>query len=157
SERGDPERVGSVQVTANFFSLLGAQPLLGRVFSVDEELPGRDKVVIISHDLWQRRFGGETNITGQLITINQERRTIIGVMPPRFSFPRGAEMPAAYGLMPQTDVWLPYAERAGYWQRDDTREYMAIGRIKRGVSLAQAQAEMSAIARRQAEVSPYNH
>src|SRR5262249_28303332 len=112
---------------------------------------------IISHDLWQRRFGGETNITGQLITINQERRTIIGVMPPRFSFPRGAEMPAAYGLMPQTDVWLPYAERAGYWQRDDTREYMAIGRIKRGVSLAQAQAEMSAIARRQAEVSPYNH
>jgi putative ABC transport system permease protein len=151
SEWGDPERVGSVQVTANFFSLLGARPLLGRVFSVDEEQPGQDKVAIISHDLWQRRFGGEANVIGQLITVNQGRRTVIGVMPPRFNFPRGAEMPAAYGLMSQTDVWLPYAESAEYWRRDNIREYIAIGRIKREVSLAQAQAEMSAIARHQEE------
>src|SRR5262245_7385992 len=157
SEWSDPERVGGVQVTANFFSLLGAHPLLGRVFSLGEEQPGQDKVAIISHDLWQRRFGGEANIIGQLITVNQGRRTVIGVMPPRFNFPRGAEMPAAYGLMPQTDIWLPYAESAEYWQRGVIREYIAIGRIKREVSLAQAQAEMSAIARHQAEVSLFNH
>jgi predicted permease len=157
SEQGDPERVGGVQITANFFSLLGIPPQLGRVFSVDEEQPGRDKVAIISHDLWQRRFGGETNIIGRLITVNRERRAVIGVMPPRFSFPRGAEMPAAYGLMPQTDIWLPHAESAAYWQRDDTREDIFIGRIKRGVSLVQAQAEMRDIARRQAETSPNYH
>jgi putative ABC transport system permease protein len=157
SEWGDPERVGGVQVTANFFSLLGAQPLLGRVFSVDEEQAGRDKVAIISYDLWQRSFGGETNIVGQLITVNQERRAVIGVMPPRFGFPRGAEMPAAYRLMPQTDLWLPYAESDEYWQRGKIRDYIAIGRIKREVSLAQAQSEMSAVARRQEEMFPDDH
>src|SRR5262245_10723743 len=157
SEWGDPERVGGVQVTASFFPLLGAQPLLGRVFSVDEERPGRDKVAIISYDLWQRSFGGETNIVGQLITVNQERRAVIGVMPPRFSFPRGAEMPAAYRLMPQTDVWLPYAESDEYWERGKVRDYIAIGRIKREVSLAQAQSEMNAVARRQEEMFPDDH
>jgi putative ABC transport system permease protein len=157
SEQGDPERVGGVEITANFFPLLGIQPQLGRVFSVDEEQPGRDKVAIIGHNLWQRRFGGETNIIGRVITVNRERRAVIGVMPPRFSFPRGAEMPAGYGLMPQTDIWQPYAESATYWQRDGSREYIAIGRIKRGVSLVQAQAEMSDIARRQAETSPNDH
>jgi putative ABC transport system permease protein len=157
SEQGDPERVGGVRITANLFSVLGVPPQLGRVFSVEEEQPGRDKVAIISHDLWQRRFGGETSIIGRLITVNRERRAVIGVMPPRFSFPRGAEMPAGYGLMPQTDVWLPYGESAAYWQRDDTREFIAIGRLKRGVALVQSQAEMSDIARRQAETSPNNH
>src|SRR5215471_10547582 len=74
SEQGDPERVGGVQVTVNFFSLLGAQPLIGRVFTVDEEQPGRDKVAVISYDLWRRRFGGEADIIGQFVTINHERR-----------------------------------------------------------------------------------
>jgi putative ABC transport system permease protein len=157
SEQGDPERVGGVQVTANFFSLLGAQPLIGRVFTMDEEQPGRDKVAIISHDLWRRRFGGEADIIGQFVTINNERRAIIGVMPPRFGFPRGAEMPAAYGLTPQTDAWLPYAESAVYWRREDTRDHLEIGRIKRGVSLAAAQAEMNDIARRQEKTLLGNH
>jgi predicted permease len=157
SEDGDPERVGGVDVTANFFAVLGVQPQLGRGFSLDEEQPGKDKVAIISHDLWQRRFGGETNIIGRFINVNRERRAVIGVMPPRFSFPRGAEMPAVYGLMPQTDVWLPYAESAEYWQRGGSREYIAIGRIKPGISLVQAQAEMSDLARRQAATSPENH
>jgi predicted permease len=157
SEQGDPDRVGSVQVTANFFSLLGVNPLLGGVFTADAETPGQDKVAVISHSLWQRRFGGEAGIVGRFITINQERRAVVGVMPPVFSFPRSAEMPSAYGLMPQTEVWLPYAESARYWQMDNAREYIAMGRIRSGISLAQAQVEMSTIARRQAEVSPKNH
>src|SRR5881296_2332167 len=64
SEQGHPERVGGVQVTANFFSLLGVQPMLGRVFSIDEEKPGKNQVAIISHAVWQRRFAGDTNIIG---------------------------------------------------------------------------------------------
>src|SRR3989454_1382088 len=121
SEQGDPERVGGVQVTANFFSLLGAQPMLGRVFSTDEEQPGRDKVVVISYSLWQRRFGSGTNVIGQFITINHERHAIIGVMRPGLNFPRGAEMPAGYALMAQTELWPPYADTAGYWRGRDHR------------------------------------
>ena len=157
SEQGDPERVGGVQATANFFSLLGAQSMFGRVFSTDEEQPGKDKVVVISHGLWQRRFGGDTNIIGQFITINHERHAIIGVMRPGFNFPRGAEMPAAYALMAQTDVWRPYAENAEYWRNDDQRNFIAMGRLKPGVTVAQAQAEMTGIALREAKAYPKSH
>ncbi len=157
SEQGDPERVGGVQVTANFFSLLGAQPMSGRVFSTDEEQPGKDKVAIISHSLWQRRFGGDANIIGQFITINHERHAIIGVMPPGFSFPRGAEMPAGYALMAQTDVWRPYSDSAEYWRNDDSRDFIAMGRLKPGLTLRQAQAEMTGLARREAELYPKTH
>ncbi len=157
SEQGDPERVGGVQVTANFFSLLGAQPTLGRVFSTDEEQPGKDKVAIISHSLWQRRFGADANIIGQFITINHERHAIIGVMPPGFSFPRGAEMPAGYALMAQTDVWRPYSDSAEYWRNDDSRDFIAMGRLKPGLTLRQAQAEMTGLARREAELYPKTH
>src|SRR5881396_1569779 len=145
SEEGDPERLGGVQVTANLFSLLGAQPMFGRVFSTDEEQPGRDKVVVISHGLWQRRFGGNTNIIGQFITINHERHAIIGVMPPGFSFPRGAEMPAGYALMARTDVWRPYSDNAEYWRNDDSRDFIAMGRLKPDATLRQAQAEMTGL------------
>ena len=157
SEQGDPERVGGVQATANLFSLLGAQPMFGRVFSTDEEQPGKDKVAIISHDLWQRRFGGDTNIIGQFITINHERHAIIGVMRPGFNFPRGAEMPAGYALMARTDVWRPYADSTKYWQDDDTRDFIAMGRLKPGVAFAKAQAEMTGIALREAETYPKTH
>ncbi|MBI3415457.1 MAG: ABC transporter permease [Verrucomicrobia bacterium] len=157
SEQGDPERVGGVQATANLFLLLGVQPMLGRVFSADEEQPGKDKVVVISHGLWQRRFASDTNIIGQAVTVNRERYTVIGVMHPGFNFPRGAEMPAGYALMAQTDVWRPYAEKAEYWRDDDTRDFIAMGRLKPGVALAQAQAEMAGIAQREAETYPKSH
>src|SRR5437773_1277899 len=157
SEQGDPERVGGVQAPANLFSLLGTQPTLGRVFSTDEEQPGKDKVVIISHGLWQRRFGADANIIGQFITINHERHAIIGVMPPGFSFPRGAEMPAGYALMARTDVWRPYSDNAEYWRNDDIRDFIAMGRLKPGVTLRQAQAEMTGMARRETELYPKTH
>jgi len=157
SEQGDPERVGGVQVTANFFSLLGAQRMFGRLFSADEEQPGKDKVVIISYGLWQRRFGGDTNIIAQFITINRERHAIIGVMRPGFNFPRGAEMPAGYALMAQTDVWLPYADSAEYWRDDDTRDFIAMGRLKPELTLEQAQTEMTGIAQREAQAYPKTH
>jgi putative ABC transport system permease protein len=157
SDQGDPERVGGVQSTANLFALLGAQPLLGRVFSVDEERPGSDKVAVISHSLWQRRFGGQTNIIGQSITINHECNVVIGVMPPGFNFPRGTEMPAGYALMAQTDVWRPYSDTAEYWRNDDTRDFIAMARLRSGLTLTQAQSEMTAIARHEAENYPKTH
>jgi len=154
---GDPERVGGVQITANFHAMLGVTPEQGRGFTAEEERPGSDRVAIISHGLWQRKFGAESDVIGRFITVNQERREIVGIMPPGFHFPRGSEMPAAYGLMKGTDVWLPFAEDAAYWQRDNAREFIALGRIKDGISLGQAQSEMNVIALRQATESPLNH
>jgi putative ABC transport system permease protein len=112
---------------------------------------------VISHELWQRRFGGEPGVVGRSLTINHERHMIVGVMPPRFNFPRGAEMPAGYALLGQTDVWRPYADTAEYWRDNDTRDFIAMGRVKPGVSLARAQAEMTALARREAEADPKSH
>jgi putative ABC transport system permease protein len=157
SERGEPERVGGVQVTANFFSLLGVHPTIGRTFNAEEETPGQDKVAIISHSLWQRHWGGESNILDQFITVNGERCAVIGIMPPEFHFPRGAEMPVGYALMNQTDVWRPYAAPPAYWNNGDARDFIAMGRLKGGVSLRQAQAEMNVIARAQAEAHPKTH
>jgi hypothetical protein len=138
SEQGDPERVGGAQVTANFFALLGVPPALGRVFEAREAQPGLDKVAIISYGLWQRHFGGDANPIGKTITVNREHRIVVGVMPPGFSFPRGAEMPAMYGVAPRADVWLPFADSAEYWANNDTRDFIAIGRVKSGFTLPQA-------------------
>jgi putative ABC transport system permease protein len=157
SEQGDPERAGAAQVTANFFALLGAQPLFGRVFAEEEAQPGRDKVAIISYALWQRYFGGDPNLAGKAITINREHRTVVGVMPPGFSFPQGLQMPSFYGLAPGTDVWVPFADSAEYWANNDTRDFIAIGRLKPGVPLRQAQAEMNTLAERKGKEHAATH
>jgi putative ABC transport system permease protein len=157
SEQGEPERIGGVQITANFFSLLGVQPMLGRGFAPEEEELGKDKVALISYPLWLQRFGGDSNVLGQTITLDHERHSIIGVMGPGFAFPRGAEMPAGYALMSRSDVWRPYTGRPEYWRDDDTRDFIAMGRLKPGVTLAQAQTEMTALAQHEAEAYPKSH
>ncbi len=154
---GAPERVGGVRVTPNFFPLLGVSPRLGRAFTVAEEQPGHDGVAIISDALWQRRFGGDAHILGKSIMVNRALRTVVGVMPPRFDFPRGTEMPTGYGLLAETHVWVPFAEDAAWWQERGNRNYLALARIKSGLTLAQAQAEMTAIAAQQAKEFPDSH
>ena len=79
SDDGNPERVGGVDVSANLLPTLGVQPTLGRQFSAEEEQPGKDRVVIISYGLWQRRFGGDAEIVGKTITVNGVPRTVVGV------------------------------------------------------------------------------
>jgi putative ABC transport system permease protein len=158
SEQGDPERVGGAQVTPNLFALLGVQPLYGRLFAPEEAQPGRENVTIISHDLWKRRFGGDVNVIGKTITVNRQRgMLVIGVMPPDFAFPRGAEMPGLYGVASRTDIWTPFSDSAEYWANNDTRDFVAIGRLKHGIALAQAQAEMSSLAARKAKEHPATH
>jgi hypothetical protein len=156
SERGDPERVDSVDVTANLFSVLGIQPMYGRSFAVEEEKPGNDKVAVISHRLWLGRFGGNTNVLGQFITVNRERRRVIGIMAPEFTFPRGAW----FDLSSRPEIWMPLAERANYWYHSEDNikhDYAVIGRLKVGIPITQAQAEMDAIAARQALEHPVSH
>jgi putative ABC transport system permease protein len=134
---GEPERIFGASTTASFFDVMGVQPLLGRVISPEETTQGNHRVVVLSHGLWQRRFGGDRGIVGNDIQVNGENRTVIGVMPPGFRFPEKT-----------TDFWVPLAippevqaQRAAYW-------LTIIGRLKPGVTVEQARPEMEAIAQR---------
>ncbi len=131
------ELVPSALVSTNFFSVLGVRPMLGRGFALDESIPSRADVVLISYGLWQTRFRADPHILGQRKNFNGGEATIIGVMPRGFAFPGG------------TEVWRPRAMNA--FMRTKTREYpnmAVIGRLKPSVAWAQAQAEMNTIASR---------
>jgi putative ABC transport system permease protein len=164
ADRGEPERIGAAGVTAGFFETLGITPLYGRTLAADEEAFGGPRVALISHGLWQRRFGGDPALLGKGVSIDGEKRTVIGILPPEFDFPRGAEWPAFFSFVGRTEVWLPLALRAqddgtgwSHWQSRNERMLAMIGRLKSGVHQLQAQAEMDAFAARQASAHPDTH
>src|SRR6266511_4772234 len=164
ADGGDPERVGAAGVTAGFFETLGVTPLLGRTRAADDEAPGGPPVALISHGLWQRRFGGDPALLGKGVSINGEQRTVIGILPLGFDFPRGAEWPAFFPFAGRTDVWLPLGFRAAddgtgwsNWQSRNERGLAVIGRLKPEASLRQAQAELDVFATRQARDHPDTH
>lgn len=134
--RAQPESVSVGPVTGDFFSVMQADPVLGRVFSQDEDQPGHNKVMILSSPFWQSHFGSDPNALGQKLTLNGEIYTVIGVMPPSFDFP------------PKAQLWVPIGwtdkERA---VRGD-HNYVVVARLKQGVSLKQSQAEMDTISNR---------
>jgi putative ABC transport system permease protein len=129
----EAERVSGAWVAASLFPALGVRPLIGRGFTDDEETPGRSLVVLLSHRLWQRRFAGDSTIVGKLITIDGKRYTVVGVMPPHFNFPdRG-------------DLWIPFATDPATEVHGNRGYAGAIGLLKRGVTIAQARADLHAI------------
>ena len=95
---GEPERVSGYAVTANFFPLLGAQPLLGRTFLTDEDRPGANQVALLSYSLWQSRYGGDRNIINREILLNGEKHSVVGVMPASFQY-----------FEKDARVWVPIA------------------------------------------------
>jgi len=117
-----PERIQGFLVTANFLDAIGIKPIMGRNFAEEENQPGKDAVAIITYSLWQRRFGGDPNIINKTITLNSITRTVIGVMPERFNFPKGAEVYAPLAMTPEL------ARSRG------SHSYYVIGRLKPGVS-----------------------
>lgn len=134
---GEPERLAAAGVTGNFFQALGVQPALGRTFQLDNEKAGNDQVVMISHALWQQRFGGDAGIINRKITLDDKSFDIVGVMPRDFDFPAS------------TQIWVPlnFDAQPGLKQRK-AHFLRPIGRLKTGVSLAQAQADTDTVARR---------
>jgi putative ABC transport system permease protein len=129
--------------SANMFSVLGVKALLGRVYVADEELPGHTGVMLLSYDFWKARLGGDPAVLGRTVTIGGDSATIIGVMPPGFRFPE------------QTDIWRPRVITS--FLRKQGRQYsilQVIGRLKHGVSWAQAQSEMDVISRQLADQYP---
>ena len=130
---GEPERVSAALATANFFQTLGATPVLGRTFAPQEERGAGNRVVILSYGFWQRRFGSSPGIVGQTITLSGLPYTVIGVAPPGFRFER------------DVDVWAPLNLDTKRGRRGDF--LTVIGRLKPGVTLDRAQAQMTTIAR----------
>lgn len=130
---GNAVRINGTEVSSNFFSLLGANPLKGRAFRRGDELPGQDHVVIISYGLWQTRFGGDPQIVGRWMEVNDTERQIIGVMPRDFTFPA-----------PSIQMWIPATADAQHMWKDFL--FWMIGRIKPGITLESARAEFKAVA-----------
>jgi putative ABC transport system permease protein len=134
---GEPERLEGRAVTSNFFQALGVNAALGRTFLPENEKLGSERVVVLSQELWRRRFGGDPSIVGKTLTLNGNNYEVIGVAPPSFKFPQGAQL------------WAPMSFDAEPGLRQRKAHFLRpIGRLKPGVTLAQAQADMDAVARR---------
>jgi len=140
---GEPERVSAYSVTANFFPVLGVQPLLGRGFLPEEDRPGGAKVVVLSYKLWQTRYGGDRQILNRDIQLNGEKHTVVGVMPANFQF-----------LESYVRLWVPLALDQEELANRGGHYLSVVARLKPGVALSQAQADMNAVMRRIATDHP---
>ncbi len=137
----EPEQIKLGSVTANFFDVLEVQPLLGRTFQKEEQGQGARRAIVLSHGLWQRRYGADANIIGRAIRVNGREATVVGVMPQAFQlhFPIDANVPA------ETQAWIPFGSDLKSQPRD-LYYLRLVGRLKPDVSIEQAQAEMPGIA-----------
>ncbi|HVP45371.1 MAG TPA: ABC transporter permease [Bryobacteraceae bacterium] len=144
SSGGVPERVEAAVVSSGFFPLLGVEAQLGRVFLPEEDHPGRDNVVLLGDGLWRRRFGADPKVVGQKLTISGRSFLLVGILPPGFRYPADA------------DIWVPLAfsnDDLGPGRRGN-HGLEVLARIKPDLSLAQAHADMDAVARRMEESHP---
>ena len=137
---GEPERLTGQTVSANFFELLGATAATGRTFAVGEDSEGKNRVVVLSHGFWQRRFASDKNILNKTLSLNGENYTVVGVMPPSFQYGREIGM--------VIDLWAPIVFTPEQLSSNSlTNEFLSVmGRLRAGVSQEQAQAEMKNIA-----------
>ncbi len=138
----EPERLRGARVTNDFFTVLGRAPSLGRAFTPQESQLGSHRVAILSYGLWQRRFGGGTGVLGQLLKLNDELYTVVGVMPADFQFPSRVE------------IWTPLAMDLPNWQQRGGHYLGGIGRLRPGVALAAAQGDLNTIAARAGQQFP---
>jgi predicted permease len=140
----EPERVEGASIAWNLFPFLGVKPALGRTFHEDEDRPGAPGAVLLSHELWMRRFNGDPNILNQTILVNAAAHTVVGVMPPRFAFPE------------RQLAWVPLANFVKDSPRSE-RNLAVLGRLKPESSLEQARAEVKTVVERMAKQYPDTH
>jgi len=138
------ERIDIVEAAADFFSVLDVQPLVGRGFTLEDEQPGTTSVVI-THGMWQRRFGGDPDILGRSITLSGKQKYIVGVLPPDFRF---------VFINTSPEVFVPLNVKGSMEVQRGAGVYDVIGRLKPGVSLARAEAQLRSIAARLEEQYP---
>jgi putative ABC transport system permease protein len=151
----EPERIEASRVTPALFDVLGVRPMSGRAFTRAEAVPGAPNVALISHDLWQRKFGGDRGTVGRQIYLGGAPFTVTGVMPPGFTFPRGAELPTPFQFGLRTDIWTPLVFDSTDLRNYGTMNLSAVGRLldqgcgrPTGCTAALAQAELTAMMKR---------
>ena len=152
---GRPERVDGVRISSSIFPLFSARALLGRVFSAEDDRPGKTSSVILMHGFWERRFGADRAIVGKTLTLNGNTLIIIGVMSEDFSFNKEV-MPAVNGIQ-RADLLLPLPLPASARSKRDGEDYNVFAALKPGVSVERAQVEMDGIAKRMREQYPANY
>ncbi len=140
-----PERVQGAVVTPSLFPVLGVQPIKGRVFDQSESAEGKDDIVIISERLWHRRFNSDPQIIGQAVSINGRNVTVVGIMPASFEFPLPLFGVQGGTFAERADMWKPLVFGEQDLTARGSRSYGVVGRLKPGVSVAQAQAEIDTI------------
>ncbi|HEY6660673.1 MAG TPA: ABC transporter permease [Pyrinomonadaceae bacterium] len=139
---GEPERFPAWLVTSGFFQVAGTDALLGRTFTAEDYNPGNDRVVVLGHGLWQRRFGGDRTVVGRKITLNGQPYVVVGVMPPEFQLP------------PDREIWAPRTVGENDRQFRGATYWNVVARLKPGTTVAQAQEEMNGITARLATQYP---
>jgi predicted permease len=143
---GEPERIGTVRVSSNLLPMLGARPALGRLFVPQDDVTGGAGVAVLNHGTWMRRYGGDPNVVGRSITLNGQKFEIAGVLPPSFSLPR--EVLPTLGGAENAEVLLHLPLAADAATARNREDYNIVGKLKPGVGVAEAQAEMDAITAR---------
>jgi len=143
---GEPERVFGARVSANLFSMLGVMPEHGRAFLPEEDHPGRDHVVILSHDFWMRRFAGDPSVVGRGLILDGARYEVVGIMPAGFLFPTGKELHPLAPLPAYDDLWKPIAFSAAEMRGQlEGWDYGVMARLAPGATIARANQELDSI------------
>jgi predicted permease len=153
--QGTPEHVDAARVSASFFPLFGAKALFGRVLLPEEDAQGKPPTVILSYGFWQRHFGSDQEVIGKTLTLNGNPFTIVGIMPADFSLNKEI-MPAVNGIQ-NADLLLPLPLSDSARSNRGNEDFNIFGRLKPGVSIARAQADMDGIASRMKEEFPGNY
>jgi putative ABC transport system permease protein len=141
---GEPERVGAVRVSAEFFDVLGVRPIVGRAFLASD--PATPRAALISEGLWRRRFGADPAVAGRAISLNGEPAVVFGVLPAWFRFPSGGELPEGFGFAAVPDIWTLDALTPEQLRFRGGKSFAMIGRLEDGVTIADAEADLRAIA-----------
>jgi predicted permease len=138
-----PERLSGASVSPRFFPVVGTPPLLGRVFTQEDDRTGGPLVVVISEGLWRRRFGTSPSVLGQRLILNEKSRLIVGVMPETFQIPNA-----------RIEVWIPTQAATALMRVREARFYNSIARLKRGITVQQAQADLFSVQQKLGMVYP---
>jgi predicted permease len=142
---GEPERVSAARVSPALFPMLGVQPALGRMFSEEEDQPGRDHVVMISDTLWKRRFAADPEIVRKTITLNGDSYEVVGVLPANFHFPHLSHLYAMNIAAERPELWKPFALQPQEMSPVGDHNYACIARLARGVSMSAARSELQTV------------
>jgi predicted permease len=139
------EKLGVARVDAAFFTTLQTQPELGRIFDAKDEKPGNAHVVLISHALWKSVYESKSSVLGQMVRLDGAEYKVVGVMPAGFEYPLSSDLPNVFGSVDRTQLWVPAALTSQQMTCRERCGAFAIGRLKPGTTLIQAQTELSTI------------